>query len=435
MCDGYHLDVRFIAGGKGTSHEIWDALIGLTPVPPQRDHSFRIEADGFSAGQLQSNGESKQSLLALLERAASGILTVAGKDLSLFGVTRMSLYSEMGHRDRWFSDLHLRIGGDTNGPASPHELVTIDNALRKALPPFDGLVDLASWLGVTSPGSGASAGITIRINPPVDLAYDKCTLENDLLRLTLVAHASFDVTAVGLGIRAAPGNGLDARMQGASKISWSGSDNGKREGIAELHVKDADSALVMLTIGQSTVRRQWFLDATKARNNRFLAVQHFDRDLKMTKNAVLNSIDATKFENGIAALLFLLGFSPAVQLETDSPDLIVTTPGGRLALVECTTKIADFGSKLGKLVDRRGSLVKSLQASGHPTQVTAALICRAPRDQIAASLEELRKHKVILLAGDDLEAAFDHVRFPNDPDKLLQQADALIEIPDSFSRT
>jgi hypothetical protein len=197
---------------------------------------------------------------------------------------------------------------------------------------------------------------------------------------------------------------------------------GRREGSATIALRNADAALVMLSVGSSTVRRNWFLDPTKARNNRLLAIQHFDKDLRMVRQAVLESADSAKFETGVAALLFLLGFSPAVQLETDAPDLVVTTPGGQLGIVECTTRIADFSSKLGKLVDRRGSLTKSLQASGHTANVVAAMICRLPRDQIAAHEGELRALNTILVTGEDLAAALERVRVPNDPDRLVAEA-------------
>jgi hypothetical protein len=137
---------------------------------------------------------------------------------------------------------------------------------------------------------------------------------------------------------------------------------------------------------------------------------------------VLESSESARFENGVAALLFLLGFTPSVQLETDAPDLIVTTPGGKLAIVECTTRIADFAAKVGKLVDRRGALSKQLSASGHPAQIIAVLICRLPRDQIAAQAAELHAHKIILLTGDDLLKSFDSVRTPADADMMLDAA-------------
>jgi len=85
-------------------------------------------------------------------------------------------------------------------------------------------------------------------------------------------------------------------------------------------------------------------------------------------------------------------------------------------------RIADFASKLGKVVDRRGSLTKALQASGHTPQIAAALACRLPRDQIAAHQSELRAHNVILITGEDLTAMLARVRFPSEPDRLLADA-------------
>jgi len=176
----------------------------------------------------------------------------------------------------------------------------------------------------------------------------------------------------------------------------------------------------MLLIGQTTVRRQWILDPAKARNHRLLAVQQFDQDLRMIRDAVLQGTDSVKFEHGVAALLFMLGFSPSVQLETNAPDLIVATPLGRLVIVECTTRISDFASKIGKLVDRRGALQKSFARSGHPTDVIAALVCRLPRDQIAAQPADVLAHNVLLFSQEDLSSAFDRVRIPQDPDQMVR---------------
>ena len=179
-----------------------------------------------------------------------------------------------------------------------------------------------------------------------------------------------------------------------------------------------------LMIEGLTVRRQWFIDPAKARNNRYLAVQHFDRDLRMVRAAVLESSDSVKFEHGVASLCFLLGFTPSVQLETDAPDLVVATPGGKLILVECTMRTSDIATKIGKLVDRRGSLSKHLAASGHPAEVNAVLVCRSPVDQLPAQATEAARNMVILLTNEDLLAAFDRVRSPVDPDEVLAGAAA-----------
>jgi hypothetical protein len=192
----------------------------------------------------------------------------------------------------------------------------------------------------------------------------------------------------------------------------------------KVKLKEADSVLVMLTAGATTVRRNWFIDAAKARNHRYTAVQHFDAELKMVRQAVLEANDSTRFELGVASLLFLMGFSPAVQIETNAPDLIVMTPAGRLVVIECTLRIADFAAKVGKLVDRRGALNKTLQGGGHLFGVVAVLVCGLPKDQIAAQKVLLYSSKVVLIAREDLAEAFHRVRVPVDPDELLRQVEA-----------
>jgi hypothetical protein len=424
ICEGYSLDVRYLAISDTEGRRIWDALITLGPIKAPRDVSLHIDTTGVLIGQFHRDGATKSELMDVLSRAVAGVIGPAENELTLRSDRALYFDSEMLNRDHWYSELHLQVVGGLIPSPSPAALAEIDNALRLSSPPFDGLADVAMWLELSAPGNiPRPTSITVRVRPPVDFILDSSALADDCLRMTFHAHPTFDVSSARLAVRAAPGDGLGSRRQVASEIVWGAMVDGRREGSAKISLQNADAALVMLMVGNSTVRRNWFLDPAKARNYRLLAIQHFDKDLRMVRQAVLESNESAKFETGVAALLFLLGFSPAVQLETDSPDLVVTTPGGQLGIVECTMRIADFASKLGKVVDRRGSLTKSLQASGHTPQIAAALVCRLPRDQISAHQSELRAHNVILITGEDLTAMLARVRFPNDPDRLV--ADAL----------
>jgi hypothetical protein len=429
VCDGYSADIRFVADAGVDDHSIWSAQIALNPLPPTQNYEFNIETDKIVVGQIQKNSLSRNELLKILSDAIDGKIESGSKELRLKSDRPYYFQSEMSMRDRWFYQMHMRVGGSVVPLPSHVELAAIDNQLRRSDPPFDGLRDAAVWLGMGELGSDSrSPGIDIRVNPPVDLIYERSRLTDDQLTLAFLAHPKFDVEHVGLAVRAAPGFSIETRRQVASEIKWGEATAEHREGIAKIQLKNADSALAILMIGPDPVRRQWITDSTKARNNRHLAVQHFDEDLKMIRRGVLESSDQNKFELGVASLLFLLGFSPSIQSETDSPDIIVTTPSGRLALVECTTRIADFSSKIGKLVDRRGALTKSLQASAHPAEIAAFLVCRLPRNQIVAQAEDLKRHKVILLSGEDLEASFDMVRHENNPDEILRTYEATLEI-------
>jgi hypothetical protein len=429
LCDGYSLDIRYVARPTSDGPELISAAIAMYPLEASKNLSFSIATDNILCGQLQRYPATKRELVEILTAAIQGNIVLADTTLRISSKEPNSYYSEMAHRDRWFYELHLQISGRRGTTLSAESLSKIDNDLRASHPPFDGLLDLNTWLGTDSSAiqSGGAPAIVIRVGPPVDLIFDRCRLHENHLSLVFHAHPSFDSTRIGLAIRGTPSDGLNGRLQIADRIKWGPVTNNRREGTASIDVLDCDSALTILMIGTSTIRRQWITDPNKARNNRYMAVNHFDRELRKIRTAILESADSAKFEQGIAALLFLLGYSPAQQLETDSPDLIVTTPGGQLLLIECTLKTSDLPAKLGKLVDRRGSLTKSLASAGHQTEILAVLVCQLPRNQIAAHNEELRSRKVLLLAHEDLASGFDRVRYPTDPDKIVAEARAALQ--------
>jgi hypothetical protein len=420
VCEGYSLDLRYLAGSLEAGYPIWDAVIRLNPLPANSDLQFQLDTGDLSGGHIQSSGDSLERLLDVVQTATLGRIQARERTLTLARNRSYEFSSEMNIRERWFYELHLQVAG--NVPPPHIDMSEADNSLRAATPPFDGVADLATWLGFPAPQEGAPHGprITIRIGPPCDLIFDKCTFKDGRLHLVLHAHPKFDTTRITLAIRTFPNNALDGRRQIASSITWGAAEPNHREGVVDVTLSNADSVLAMLMIGPSTVRRQWFLDPTKAHNLRVSAIQYFDSDLRMIRQALLDLTDASKFERAVAALLFIQGFSPCIQLENDAPDLIVSTPIGRLVLVECTIRVADFASKMGKLVDRRAALAKHLKASGHLSDVAALLACRLPRDQIAAHQSELRAHNIILISGENLVSWLEQARFVSDPDKLLE---------------
>lgn len=425
ICDSYSADFRYLARREGEQLIILEALLGFAPLAFEIETNFRFENDLLVAGQYQFSKLTTQQSISLLEGAAKGEISIEGELFTLSDKEPLRFYSEMNNRDRWACDLHLKVTSHQRiSPLSPGEILGIDNMLRRNTPPFDGVADLVSWLGLSDPLSGhRESFIDVRMLPPVDIIYPECSLNNNRLTITLHAHPKLDVTRVGLAIKTTPFVALENRKQVSSKINWESDKGGRTVGTIEINLEQTDNALAMLTLGESTIRRQWYSDPDKASNRQLLAVQKFDKDLRMIKQAVLDDpTNGSRFELGIASLLFIHGFSPVVQLETDSPDLIVTTPEGTLAIVECTLRIADIHAKLGKLVDRRGLLIKSMSDSGHSSRVDAFLVCALPKDQIATQSDIAMQEHVSLITKEDIEALFNSVRFPKNPDKLLDDA-------------
>lgn len=424
VSDGYSVSIRFVAGVDDGNSSIWEAEILLSPVPIDENNSFLIKKDKIFLGQIDINSAKENELIEIIKNASQGFIKTPEGDITLENDTDYSYYSQTNHRELWFYQLHLSIVGRSNTNRMSYDLTEIDNVLRLSSPPFDGLKDAETWLGLKGNNlNNSDSSINIRINPPVDLIFNECSLCDDEFSLVLHAHHNFNTDLLNVALSAVPGVGLKSRLQISSIIKWGDVNKTIRKGIASIKVKNADNIIAMLMVGNKTVRRQWFLDPNKARNNRLSAVQHFDHDLKMIKHAVLETTNSPSFEKGISALSFLLGFSPCLQIETDSPDIIVQTPSGRIILVECTLKISDFSAKIGKLVDRRGALIKSFKKSGHMTSISAALVCRLPRDQIAAKANDLAAHNAILITHEILVEAFNQVRNHNDPDEMLDKAE------------
>jgi hypothetical protein len=421
VCDEYFVDIRYFGEIVGVSYRLVSAAISVLPLPPSKDFNFSIDANKFFSGQIQKKCSKKEDLLKILNQAVSGGIDITGRVVHISSNNdSCSAYSPVVLRDAWFSPLQLNMYSSEQNFSYTLDLTSIDNTLRKSDPLFDGLNDLSNWLDIKIPtDSSQSAQINITISPPVDFLLTECVLFNNSLKIRLIAHPLFSVERVNLGVRVSPYDSLSGRIQLAQKIIWEASENNFQMGTVTIDLNRAESVLMMLMIGNVTVRRHWIIDPNKARNNRFLAIQHFDKDLAMIKHAIFNGKDGRYFECAISSLLFMLGFSSTMQVETDSPDLIVSTPEGKLIIIECTLKISDFSNKLGKLVTRRGTLFKYLKDSGHHADPIAILVCRQPRNEISAAHDDLTSHKVILICAEELEILLEKVRnFPN-PDQLI----------------
>ena len=405
------------------SVDVLDATLFLYPLPPERSDNFSIKAGNFCAGRQIFTRLKKAELLNRLSQAAKGIVDVHDLHLTLLHSTELNFYSATPGGDVGFHELHLTITGSPLPAVSHSDLMSTENELRLATPPLDGLSDLCSWLQLSDTRTaGQASSISLRVGPPVDVIFDETQVKRNSLHLTLSAHSKFDINSLALALREFPGTGIETRKHVGDLITWKRSNKGRRAGILKLKLTNANSVLIMLIVGGRTVRRRWFYDPDKAVNSRYVATQLFDKDLKQLKLALLESTDSFRFEKGVASLLYLLGFASAIQIETQAPDIIVNTPGGRLAIVECTTKISDFQNKLGKLVDRRNALMANLELTGHNFQVGAFLVCGLPRGQIAVEERQLTQHQVTLLCKEDLARAFEQLRTPTSPDEMFNRA-------------
>lgn len=424
ICDSCGLDIRYIAAKADDELRVIDASVAIFPLPQGSDSKdFFVDTGTIVAGQVHKHPISKNELIDQITKAVNGIIVIGGGELKLVFETAPSYYSELLHRDTWFSELHLQVIGQQPPSYSALNVTKIEQALRKGTPPFDGLSDLCGWLRLSDISAlGRAAALNIRVLPPVDLRFDKSSLSANQLQVILEAHPKLDLHQISLAIKTFPGVGIKSRMQVGDQIKWEANGNGLQVGTVTLELEHADSVLAMLALGEITVRRQWIIDPDKAINPRYVATQLFDRDLKRLRQALFDSSDSVRFEQGVSSLLFILGFAPAIQIETQAPDILLQSPSGRLVLVECTLRTADFQTKVGKLVDRRNELRKHFESIGSPHRVDAFLVCGTPEEQIAYRKEDLTKQEIFLISKENIEQAFNGIRTPQSPDQMLATA-------------
>lgn len=416
----YTVTISYLGLKSEDGLTLLDAHIRFTPLPFPEFEPFSIETAEIVAGQIAYPNVSKLKLERIRTNAVNGKIETSHGTLILPFSERLSYFSELINRQSWESDLHLKILGNTVHLTNPVTLTKIDNSLRCASLPFDGLNDLCRWLSLSEPYSTQSS-ITLRANPPVDLILNECSLESGRLKLTIRAVWNLDFQDIFLSIRPIPGK-TSTRIFIHQKIVWKRYQKGIRQGNIEIDLENVDSVLVILMLKQSLVRRNWFEDPARAVNYRLIAVQSFDKDLKDLKQGLSpEGNESRKFEKAVALLMYILGFTQAQPLGTESPDIIAATPRGRIIVVECTVKISDAHSKIGKLVQRRGAVLEALRVGGHATrEVIAILVCALTKDQIpTVDSKEWYENRILLVTKPDLEELLLRAKGMIDPDELL----------------
>lgn len=183
----------------------------------------------------------------------------------------------------------------------------------------------------------------------------------------------------------------------------------------------------MVSVEGFSVRRLFLSDPQKSLNPRLVDYRRFDPELQHLRRALnVSKNDSRNLENGIATLLHLLGANTVTPPSTDTPDVVAETIGKRIALVECTIRVENLREKVGKLVNRRESLICDSSSGVRGREVLAILVVNQPRVTIVNEDKYLNDNQVILVTLEEINLALAHLEIPQDLDKLfLEKIDAM----------
>lgn len=421
LCESYHVEFRYVAEIIRSDLKIVHASVQFYPWMEKdpKPFTFHIEAGDLAIGQQVLVGSVLPETLRALDDTLTGQIDIAGRKMIL-PTNGQFHYLKERTVNEWANQLRLTLTA-INQPlleVSP----TLDDDLRQAKIPFDGYTDVVNWLGLPDfRNSSVRRSVTVMVNAPAQIAIGECRLSNNELKLAIDVQKSVDIDSVGVAIIGYPLAGVVSRKQVRDIIDWSSEEiNGRFRGSGTIKLPNIDTAFVALSIGKTYVQRHWFIDPARSRNTRYVVAQQFDQNLQKVQ-AKLNANDGRSFEKAVSALLFMSGFAPLLPLEDDGPDVIAVTPGGQVALIECTLKTTDAMTKIGNLVSRREALRRTFEEGGSSIPLMAVLVCQSPRSQITASDEDLAKHDVLLLSKEDLDQHLLSIRNPTEPDVMYSR--------------
>jgi hypothetical protein len=244
------------------------------------------------------------------------------------------------------------------------------------------------------------------------------------------AAVGLDPTKLTLNYRVlSQGKVIERKTVDGTGIKWVEED-GFRRGIAEIDI--AEGSLICCTISYQGIAQHfaWLLDQSKIMNPRRAAFEAFDEKLQATQNIIANAqgrgIDARDFEAAISWLLWMLGFSVAylggTRRTSAAADIIVTTPNGHFAVVECTTGILKAENKLALLHERTQTLKKSLEPSHRHLNVLPVIVTSKTREDIKPDLPLAEELGISVVTHEDIERVFQKTLLLPDAEKIYNEA-------------
>jgi hypothetical protein len=134
------------------------------------------------------------------------------------------------------------------------------------------------------------------------------------------------------------------------------------------------------------------------------------------------------FESVISWVCWMLGFSPAHFgiVHTEAADVIMVTPNGHFAVVECCTGALDV-SKLGRLHARAQAVRTALSKSGvQHLRVIPVFVTALSLDEVSAGVEHAEKNGIYLLTREAIDRLIVRTLFLPNADQLFEEGERAI---------
>jgi hypothetical protein len=380
---------------------------------------------------------SAEDLDQLLSEAAAGRISLGGLECML------ALDPSFPPHVLYLPGYPPSFGGDQSAPRLPTLMVTggnrhaavdkvvkpaeLDWILRALDPPFADLADLHGYYSLPPPSqSGDASLIEVVARPPVELDA-RSMVQEQRAHIRVLAVKGANLKDVSVGFRGVGGSGGVIRgMVAPDRFSWHETDK-LFEGEAIVEIGDIPTVQCFLSYGGSGIHQWWIVDPERLLNPRHAIHSAFDPDLAVLKRLLFESrkSDSRSFEDGVAMLLGMLGFSATQhgrsQKLSDAPDIIAITPAGNVVVVECTIGLPDQDDQVAKALQRAEALRRALARAGWSgVQVLPVVVSALPHAEIKGQKEDAENKGVAVACLDDIEKALTQMRVPVDAERLFR---------------
>lgn len=306
----------------------------------------------------------------------------------------------------------------------------LDWELRSSPVPFDSVQELLSEYRL---GGMFTDFITVEVVASDVMGFDGdlCRITEDKAIIAIRLADTLDTSQVSVGYREIHPGEVNRGSVAGSQFAWI-QESGRQAGKVELLVKRA-AILHCYAIYNGVAQTHWFItDPTTSQNSRRVVVETFDPGLAILNEFMARSrgksYDARDLEVAIAWMFWMLGFG-TIQLGStartqDFSDIVLVTPQGNLAIVECTTGLLKAENKLAKLVSRHATLRERLnQSNGGHLKLLPIMVSTLPRAELQADLEQAERLGVVVLAREQLDQIVPRTVMAHNADELFLETE------------
>ncbi|WP_018235237.1 hypothetical protein [Ensifer sp. BR816] len=306
-----------------------------------------------------------------------------------------------------------------------------DWRLKSASTPFDNLQELMTEYGV---GPLTAEFTQVQLEAHASVAVDlSLRVQGEKADLGFLLAKGLDTNKASLGYRVVSNNAVVTRSVVAGReMKWSENELHLR-GLKQISVPSAAVIQCYASYDGIAQNEGWIADPINVQNARRAVYQTFDTKLEVIQDYLTrdqgkgNSRDV---EDGVSWLSWMLGFSPAAlgynPRASDAPDLLVCSPNGNVAVVECTTALLP-GDKLVQLLSRTVQVKQRLAKSGNShLTVIPVMVTTRTRDEVKANLEQAERQGVLVVTQEVLLKSLNRTLVVPDAEQMFSEGVAAI---------